>query len=98
MRSMRYLLPIAVFAVLVALPSCHSTNLDDPDSADVLLEVGTTTVPPVTAQPDTTGTGCTFTVTEGTMQLLNACHQHNLKKLVVISSTLVYGARPNRNL
>ncbi len=29
----------------------------------------------------------------GTLQLLNACHQRNIQKLIVLSSTAVYGAR-----
>src|SRR5262249_7869738 len=29
----------------------------------------------------------------GTLQLLNACHQRNIAKLIVVSSTIVYGAK-----
>jgi hypothetical protein len=58
-------------AAIVALPACNSTSLDDGDSANVVLEVGTVTVPPIQGQIDQTSGVCTFTVTEASAQLLN---------------------------
>lgn len=68
----RHAVALLALAAIAWLPACTGSDLDSGDSADVVLEVGTTTVPPVTAAPSAGGTGgCTLTVAEGTMQLLN---------------------------
>ena len=72
MRShTRILSVLLAAAAVVVLPACNSTNLDDGDSANVVLEVGTVTIPQIQGQIDQVTGVCTFTVTDATAQLLN---------------------------
>ena len=72
MRShTRILSVLLAAAAVVALPACNGTNLDDGDSANVVLEVGTVTISPIQGQIDQTTGVCTFTITDATAQLLN---------------------------
>lgn len=72
MRShTRILSVLFAAAAVVVLPACNSTNLDDGDSANVVLEVGTVTIPQIQGQIDQITGVCTFTITDATAQLLN---------------------------
>ena len=72
MRSQLRLLTVLVAAAaLAALPACNSTSLDDGDSANVVLETGTITVPPIQGQIDDVTGVCTFTITDANAQLFN---------------------------
>src|SRR5512145_1432553 len=72
MRShTRFLSVLVATAAIVALPACNSTNLDDGDSANVVLETGQIQVPPIQGQIDDVTGVCTFTITDATAQLFN---------------------------
>lgn len=65
----RFVMALGVLGAVALLPACNSA-LDDPDSADVVLEVVTITAQPVEAQDDGSGE-CTFTVQDWNAQLRN---------------------------
>lgn len=72
MRShTRILSVLLAAAAIVSLSACSSTDLDDGDAANVVLEVGTVTISPIQGQIDQTTGVCTFTITDATAQLLN---------------------------
>jgi len=64
MRLLQRSFTVAFAASLVLIvAACAHGNLDDGDSANVILTVQTVpSIPPVTAAPSPGGTGCTFTV------------------------------------
>ncbi|HEX6851611.1 MAG TPA: hypothetical protein VF139_09405 [Candidatus Polarisedimenticolaceae bacterium] len=70
-HQLRILSVLLAAAALLQLPACNSTQLDDGDSADVVLETGTITIPPIQGQIDQLTGVCTFTVTDATAQLFN---------------------------
>lgn len=66
-----YLLTVAAALLVVGFAGCNSTNLDDGDSADVVLEVNTMTGSPITSQPDNLTGGCVFTIQDWSATLAN---------------------------
>lgn len=67
-KAKRILMTLGVLGVAAFLPACNSA-LDDPDSADVVLQVMSITGQPIQSQDD--GTGCTFLVQDWTALLGN---------------------------
>jgi hypothetical protein len=67
-HASRFLMALGVLGAVALSPACNSA-LDDPDTADVVLEVVTITAQPIEAQDD--GSGCTFTIQDWNAQLRN---------------------------
>ena len=68
----RTFLILVMTVVLVAMGACSDGGFDDGSNADVLLQVATVDVPPITATLDPLNPGgCTFTVTEALATLDN---------------------------
>lgn len=67
----KYRIAFAVALLLLGtLPGCNS-NLDDPTSAPVVLEVQNVTIPPVTASFDAITNTCKVTLTNATATVKN---------------------------
>lgn len=61
---------LAVFGVVGWLTAC--SDLDGPDSADVVMEIRSITSTPITSVPSTADpTSCVFTITQWTMSVFN---------------------------
>lgn len=68
-NACRFLMALGVLGAVALFPACNSA-LDDPDTADVVLEVVTITAQPIEAQDDGSGV-CIFTVQDWNAQLRN---------------------------
>lgn len=70
-KQNRYWIGVLSAGLLLTTAACISGNVDDGDSADVMLAVSQVTIPAITgAQDSLTGT-CTFTLTESSATLQN---------------------------
>lgn len=68
-NASRFLMALGVLGAAALFPACNSA-LDDPDTADVVLEVVTITAQPIESQDDGSGV-CTFTIQDWNAQLRN---------------------------
>ena len=66
----RFVFAVAL-VVFAALPGCN-TNIDDPKSAPVVMEVRNVQIPPITASLDATTGLCTVTLTNGTATVVDS--------------------------
>ena len=68
----RTVLILVTIALLLGATACSSGGYDKGTNADVLLQVSSLSVPPVTAQQDPLNPAiCTFTLTQSTVELEN---------------------------
>lgn len=71
MRKMRNLSSIALLGLLLAGCNGESPTLDDPDDANSVLEVMTTTIPPANLSGSASDGTCVLTITNASVTLRN---------------------------